>query len=164
LGPTRDESIERLGRGESVGAPTARWTSYGLNSFTTQFARPQVIDPRTGNFAGPWERLGQIPRPSATVHFVMMTEGTTPASRAYGMADHVHPEQWDAGGQAGAPVLAGNQMHVASRGGPGYRGSGRLGGRSLSAYGFLDGHAAVLPFERVYRTGEDNAFWPEMAR
>jgi len=164
-GLTLDEMIDRLGRGEPVPSPTARWSSYGLNSFTTRFATPQVIDPRTGRFAGPWETLSNIPRPSATAHFLMMAQGRTPASRLFATADHVHPEEWDQAGPANAPILAGNQIDIAAHGGPGSRGgAARFAASSVSSYGFLDGHAGTLAFSKVYRDGTDNAFWPEFAK
>ncbi|MFN7022220.1 MAG: prepilin-type N-terminal cleavage/methylation domain-containing protein [Phycisphaerales bacterium] len=144
------------------GVTVARWTSYGLNNFTTRFARPSVRDPATNRRMGPWERLSKIPRPDATVHFLMMTQGKLPGSEAFAVADHVHASDWaDAGDDlsswAGA---ASGQMDIAAHDAP----AERVGGSSRANYGFLDGHAATLPFSRVYRGRHDNSFWPEFAR
>jgi prepilin-type N-terminal cleavage/methylation domain-containing protein/prepilin-type processing-associated H-X9-DG protein len=163
-GATLDEVIEKIRKGVVVSVPDCRWTSYGLNGFTTQFARPQVIDPNTNKFAGPWETLVQIPRPSMTVHFLMMTQGGTPASDEFAKADHVHPDEWDQTGASNAPTIAGTQVDIAAHDGPGSDNKGRFSFESISNYGFLDGHAATLRFKKVYRDGTDNGFWPEYAR
>lgn len=163
-GPTLDELIEQVRAGQTASVPECRWTSYGLNNFTTQFARPQVVDPRTGRFAGPWERLSQIPRPDATVHFLMMTQGFTPGSEEFAKADHVHADEWGQAGAANAPTLAATQVDIAAHGGPGFQQRGKPSGDSRSNYGFLDGHARTMIFKSVYKTGADNAFWPEYAR
>lgn len=163
-GPGLDELIEKVRAGQTAAVPECRWTSYGLNNFTTQFARPQVIDPRTGNFAGPWETLSQVPRPEATVHFLMMTQGFVAGSEEFAKADHIHVDEWDQGGGGNAPTLANTQMDIAAHGGPGVQQKGKATAESLSNYGFLDGHARTLRFKAVYRTTTDNAFWPDYAR
>lgn len=166
-GPLLDELIEKVRAGEAAQVPECRWTSYGLNNFTTQFARPQVIDPRTGRFAGPWETLAHFPRPDATVHFLMMTQGFVPGSEEFAKSDHIHVDEWDQAGGGNAPTLANTQMDIAAHGGPGgpgFQQSGKVTGESLSNYGFLDGHARTLRFKAVYRTITDNAFWPDYAR
>ncbi len=139
-----------------------RWTSYGLNNFLTRFARPSVIDPRTGRFAGPWERLSKVPRPDQTVHFLMITQGLTPSSAPFATSDHVDAHTWDEFGPENAPGLAATQMDV---GGHDPRGaSSPVGVESRTNYGFLDGSARTLSFRQVYRTLTDNKFWPEYAR
>ncbi len=140
----------------------ARWTSYGLNNFTTRFARPSVRDPVTNKRLGPWERLGKISRPSATVHFLMMTQGRSAGSEEFAVADHVHASDWaDAGDEMSEWVQsAAGQMDVSAH-------SDRyeqVNGSSSSNYGFLDGHAETRAFKRVYRGRYDNSFWPEFAR
>ncbi|MBY0312850.1 MAG: prepilin-type N-terminal cleavage/methylation domain-containing protein [Phycisphaerales bacterium] len=139
-----------------------RWTSYGLNNFLTRFARPSVIDPRTGRFAGPWERLSRVPRPDQTVHFLMIAQGLTPESAPFATSDHVDAHTWDEFGNENAPGLAATQMDVGAHDprGP----SAPVTTESRSNYGFLDGSARTLSFKQVYRTLYDNKFWPEYAR
>lgn len=141
----------------------ARWTSYGLNAFTTRFARPSVRVPTTNAWDGPWDTLKQIERPDKTVHFLMMTQGTIPGSEAFATADHVHPQEWSEFGDDAAPEFAATQMDVAAHD------SARSKRKppttaSRSNYGFLDGHAATLTFKSVYRGYSDNNFWPRFAR
>jgi prepilin-type N-terminal cleavage/methylation domain-containing protein len=176
-GLTLDETIATLEAGQTVPTERARWTSYGLNSFLTRFARPSVRDPRTNAWAGPWDTLRRIDRPHAVVHFLMMSQGEAPGapgttgSEAAGFAtsDHVHPQEWSEFGTETAPLLAGTQMDVAAHSPSAARGSSaadlaRAGWGAKATYGFLDGHASVLTFRQVYRGPFDNNLWPEMAR
>lgn len=168
-GQTLGEVLEAVetaaANGSTPGAVVeCRWTSYGLNNFLTRFARPSVIDPRTGKFGGPWERLGKVPRPGATVHFLMMTQGLLEGSEEFAKSDHVHAQDWSEFGAELAPAYAATQMDVAAHGGPGSDGRGGASAESVSNYGFLDGHAATLRFKSVYGGPTDNAFWPEYAK
>ena len=143
--------------------PLARWTSYGLNAFTTRFARPSVRIPSTTTWDGPWDTLKAIDRPDKTVHFLMMTQGTIPGSEAFATADHVHPQEWSEFGEDAAPELAATQMDVAAHDGSRAKRTPPTNA-SRANYAFLDGHAATLSFRSVYRGFADNNFWPRFAR
>lgn len=143
--------------------PLARWTSYGLNAFTTRFARPSVRVPSTNAWDGPWDTLKHIERPDKTVHFLQMTQGLIPGSEPFATADHVHPQDWSEFGDDAAPEFAATQMDVAAHS-PARSGAAVASVTSRANYGFLDGHAATLAFKSVYRTHSDNNFWPRFAR
>jgi prepilin-type N-terminal cleavage/methylation domain-containing protein/prepilin-type processing-associated H-X9-DG protein len=155
------EALDALAQGQSIQNLTiARWTSYGLNSFTTAFATPSVTAPGGGRFLGPWDRLSRIERPYATIHFLMMTYGENPPGDPEGFArsDHVHPENWGLLGPSSAPAAASSQCEISAHGG-----KPRTAG-ATSNYGFLDGHAATLKFSEAYRDTYDNKFFPDYAR
>jgi prepilin-type N-terminal cleavage/methylation domain-containing protein len=158
-----NEIIEIAAANDGVfpnGAAIARWTSYGLNNFTTRFARPSVRDPRTGKRLGPWERLSKIERPHATVHFLMMTQGRIAGSAEYATADHVHAQDWATFGGDAPWSFAATQMDVTAHN-TDYE---RVTADAAANYGFLDGRAATLKFGQVYRSEFDNNFWPEFAK
>lgn len=148
--------LDSVRAGTSATGALARWTSYGLNNFTTRFAMPQMTD-ENGKRLGPWDRLGNIARPHATVHFLMMVQGNTPASAEFAVSDHVHADDWDQFGASDAPAYASSQCEIGAHGGP------RASSESLSNYGFLDGHAATLRFREVYRDAQRNRFFPDVA-
>jgi prepilin-type N-terminal cleavage/methylation domain-containing protein/prepilin-type processing-associated H-X9-DG protein len=157
-GLTLQQTIELLEAGQTPTQSIARWTSYGLNNFTTRFAMPSVTGPSGGRFLGPWDRLGLIERPHATVHFLMMTFGLDGDPGGFARADHVHAEDWGLLGPDNAPASAAGQCEIAAHG-------GRARSRSsLSNYGFLDGHAQTLKFKDVYRDRFDNKFFPDYSR
>lgn len=164
-GPTLAAVLDGVADGTytSANPPTVicRWTSYGLNNFLTRFGRPSVIDPFTGRFAGPWERLSKVPRPDQTVHFLMMTQGLTPESERFATSDHVDVHTWDDFGIDNAPGFAATQMDVAAHDPRSERVPATPD--SISNYGFLDGSARTLSFKQVYRSLHDNKFWPEYA-
>lgn len=143
-----------------AGTKLARWTSYGLNGYTTTFAAPHVDDPDTGKHLGPWNRLSAIERPWATNHFLMMTQGNLPGSEAFATVDHAHPNEWfeEAGSLEGVPGVAATQVDI------GAHSEQSAAYNSRASYGFLDGHAATLRFNQVYKSDKDNAFWPDVAR
>lgn len=122
-----------------------RTTSYGMNNYLSRTYNPG-ISPRE-----PFDRLGKIDRPSLTVQFLLMTE-----DGPYAVSDHTHAEGW--GDASRAPATASTQVHINKYGGPPRSRQG------LSNYGFLDGHASTLAFERVYTDRTSNAFNPEVAR
>jgi prepilin-type N-terminal cleavage/methylation domain-containing protein/prepilin-type processing-associated H-X9-DG protein len=141
----------------------ARWTSYGLNNYLTRFARPSVRDTRpggTGRWLGPWEKLSRVERPHATVHFLMMTQGRIPGSQEYATSDHVHAQDWSEFGGSEPWAFAATQADISAHS-PDYA---RIDRNARSNYAFLDGHAATLSFEQVYRGPWDNAFLPDVAR
>lgn len=132
--------------------PIARWTSYGLNSYTTRSVAPSAGET--------FDRMGRIFNPGATAHFVMMTFGQTPATQAYALSDHCHPEGWSdgPGGAAGAAQVAALEIEVSAVGGE------AAGPGSVSNMSFLDGHAASVAFREVYSDVARNAFDPRVAR
>lgn len=126
------------------GAPVSqrRRTSYGVNNF---------LDPSLGQDLLNWRpTFARIPRPDATVHFLMMAfEGE------FAGADHPHVEGW-AG--SNPQNTASEEVQINAHG-------GRLRNRgALSNYGFLDGHAEVAPFSRVFTSQSINRFDPVVAR
>lgn len=157
-GLTLNELLDLARSGGTPTGATARWTSYGLNNFTTRFARPEIEDPATGKRLGPWNRLGLIARPFATVHFLLMTQGDTPGSAQWAASDHVHADEWDQFGASDAPIVASTQLDLSAHGGA------KRSAKGLSNYGYLDGHAATRRFADVYRTSLDNSFFPDVAR
>ncbi len=153
--------IDARTRGQTLTGQPARWSSYGLNAFTTRFARPSVRIPGTTTWDGPWDTLKRIERPDKTVHFLMMTQGRIPGSEAFATADHVHPQEWSEFGEDAAAELAATQMDVTAHDADP---SARATPSSRATFGFLDGHAATLSFKAVYRSSQDNNFWPRVAR
>jgi prepilin-type N-terminal cleavage/methylation domain-containing protein len=157
-GLTLREALERLEGGQNISGQMARWTSYGLSSFVTRFATPSVTPPGGGRFLGPWDRLSRIERPHLTVQFLMMTYGAEGDPQGFARSDHVHPEDWHLLGVGNAPSLAAVQVEISAHGGK------KKTAGAMSGYGFLDGHAAALRFEQVYRGQYDNRFFPDYAR
>jgi prepilin-type N-terminal cleavage/methylation domain-containing protein/prepilin-type processing-associated H-X9-DG protein len=157
-GITLDQMIELLASGQVPTQPIARWTSYGLNNFTTRFAMPSVTGPYGGRYLGPWDRLALIARPDKTVHFLMMTYGADGDPQGFARSDHVHADDWHLLGPQNAPASASTQAEIAAHGGKPRSADAR------SNYGFLDGHAETLRFKNVYRDQFDNRFFPDYAR
>jgi prepilin-type N-terminal cleavage/methylation domain-containing protein/prepilin-type processing-associated H-X9-DG protein len=155
--PSFTEVIEQLESGKSPPTKIARWTSYGLNSFTTRFAPPAIQGP-SGEFLGPWDRATKINNPARTVHFLMMFQGMNGDPEGFATSDHVHPEDWHLFGKDNTPKKAGSQMQIDAHGGP------ATSPRSLANYGFLDGHAETLAFEQVFTDETKNRFNPDLAQ
>lgn len=150
-GLTLRELIDQVEAGQAPDlSRLGRWTSYGLNNWTTRSKSPGFDPVRE-----PFDRLSKINAPSGTVHFLMMTQGHDGSS--YARADHVHAETWSDAGEPNAPRVASSQVDLAAHGGKPRDASG------LSNFAFLDGHAATLPFGKVYRTFNDNQFDPRVA-
>jgi prepilin-type N-terminal cleavage/methylation domain-containing protein/prepilin-type processing-associated H-X9-DG protein len=147
------EVLDRVRSGQTSGfGPIARWTSYGLNSYTTRSVAPSLRDTH--------DNLRRIPRAHATVHFLPMTYGDIQGSPGFAKSDHVHPEDWANGpsGAASAPAIASTESQINAHG-------GELGSPGARAnWGFLDGHAATLTFAEVYRDTERNRFDPDIAQ
>jgi prepilin-type N-terminal cleavage/methylation domain-containing protein/prepilin-type processing-associated H-X9-DG protein len=157
-GLTLTEAIELAAAGQSITGRLARWTSYGLNGFVTEYAAPYITAPGGGARLGPWTRLSRIERPHLTIQFLMMTFGTDGDPQGFARSDHVHPDDWAVLGVANAPATAATQAEIAAHGGRNRTTNAR------SNYGFLDGHAATLRFDQVYREPYDNKFFPDYAR
>jgi len=139
----------------------SRATSYGLNDYTT--AVPGVYwpsDPVSGRRTSfdSYNEMKEIPRPSDTVHFLMMTdEGPVNDSGdpGFAKADHVHVEEWQEFPFADRlATLVRSQMNLNAHG-------GSVGPDGRSTYGFLDGSARTLRFGEVYEDFETNRFHPE---
>lgn len=125
-----------------------RRSSYGVNNVLTQAAAP--FNPHTGRKYDYW-RLEKVPRPALTVHFVYMAE-----EGQFAAADHPHVENWQFGNLWQlVPQNAAQQLELNAHGGP------PKSFESVTNYGFLDGHAETLRFGAVWRTKEENRFWPE---
>jgi prepilin-type N-terminal cleavage/methylation domain-containing protein/prepilin-type processing-associated H-X9-DG protein len=157
-GLTLRQALDLEAQGQNPTGQIARWTSYGLNSFTTRFAQPSVTGPNGGRILGPWDRLALIARPYATIHFLMMTFGTDGDPEGFARSDHVHAEDWGLLGAQNAAAAASAQCEIAAHGGKTRTFTGR------SNYGFLDGHAQTLKFGDVYKGQFDNRFFPDYAR
>lgn len=137
----------------------ARWSSYGLNDMLISRWAPMLPDPSAehGFREANWTRLSRVPRPSQTIHFVMMTDGDySEYAASYAMSDHIHVN-WDSP-YAEASLLASNYMQTHAHG-------GRAGRWTATAnYGFLDGSVATLEFHQVYQSATENNFVPDYAR
>lgn len=138
------------------GSEIARWSSYGLNDYLTTKG-PSYDDPRLGRSIRPWRTLNGIEWPSTTVQFLCMTWGDPPGEAAFAKSDHVHVADWFADDQTQSAALAAQEMQLNAHGGEPDSPRGR------STYGFLDGHAEIAPFGKVYRGYYDNDFFPPVA-
>jgi prepilin-type N-terminal cleavage/methylation domain-containing protein/prepilin-type processing-associated H-X9-DG protein len=147
------ELLERVQAGQTSGfGPPARWTSYGINGYTGRSVAPSLRES--------FDRLSKVPRPTATVHFVMMTFGNVAGSAPFAVSDHVHAENWSdgPGGPASAPRIAATQVQTDAHGGP--EGSPA----ALANYAFLDGHVKTQRFQDVYTDPQRNRFHPDFAQ
>jgi len=145
---------EYAGGGRPSPTRLARWTSYGLNNWVAPPHSPLL---ESGE---PYDRMGKVVAPSATVHFVMMTRGDERPVNAprFAVADHIHAENFSDGGSGFEASVAATQIDLAAWGGQAKTNGGKAN------YGFLDGHAATLTFEKVYVDYERNQFRPSVAR
>lgn len=145
------EALRRVRAGETTGlGPLARWTSYGLNNYTTRSVSPSPDQTYDAH------RLVQ--RPYATVHWLMMTFGETDATSDFARTDHVHAEDWGAAPGGRIPLRASLEAQVNAHG-------GKPGAWTAKAtYGYLDGHASIEVFEDVYKSFEKNRFDPRIAQ
>lgn len=126
-----------------------RVTSYGVNNVVTPSNSP--FNPAAGRRYD-YGRIDRIPRPAATAHFVFMAK-----EGPFAGSDHTHVEGWEAVPDIVVPRVAANEIEINVAGGPekSYEG--------ISHYSFLDGHAAAVRFDGMWRSREDNRFWPESA-
>ncbi|MFG0328076.1 MAG: prepilin-type N-terminal cleavage/methylation domain-containing protein [Phycisphaerales bacterium JB037] len=133
----------------------ARWTSYGLNNFLTRSKAPDSSIYRLDRPR--YDAIQYIQFPSATVHFLQMTQGLDDASNSFAVADHIHVEDWAKGRDRDPAGIAATQVDTNAHG-------GKPGSRAARAnYGFLDGHAETLRFEQVYETWQANQMNPDVA-
>lgn len=144
------------------GAPAdqRRRTSYGINSFLLDAGNGEnPYGPAPAGFVGDWpggdgkayNRAGRVKRHHATVQFLIMAY-TGP----FAGSDHPHVETW--GTHPNPPTRAAQQVQINAHGGP------AADWKSLSVYGYLDGHAEVNRFEEVFRSTTQNRFDPKIAQ
>ncbi len=145
------EALRRVRAGETSGlGELARWTSYGLNNYTTRSVSPSPDQT--------YDADRRIERPYATVHWLMMTFGQTPVSAGFARTDHVHAEDWGAAPGGRVPARASLESQINAHGGNGGDWTAK------ATYGYLDGHAAIEKFEDVYQSYEKNRFDPAVAQ
>ncbi len=147
--------------------PIARLTSYGINSFTAQsvapFLNPDPVTGRRLDQHNAYTKLNRIPRPSSTIHLVMMT----PIERQFGepvdtepgfaKADHVHPDEWDFSfvSQTASATFASSQVWINAHGGD------PTSPDAESNYAFFDGSVRTLAFKETFQDATHNLFHPE---
>jgi prepilin-type N-terminal cleavage/methylation domain-containing protein/prepilin-type processing-associated H-X9-DG protein len=118
-----------------------RRTSYGINNFLDQSLVP---------WGGPYVKINQVRRPSATIQFVEMAW-----HGEFAVADHPHVENWAGLNPAGT---ANGHLQIDAHGGI------RRTWSATANYGFLDGHAESLPFKSVFTDFKQNKFDPAVAQ
>lgn len=123
------------------GTEQYRRTSYGINNFLDWDLCP---------WGGPYYKINQIRRPSATVQFVEMAE-----TGSFAGSDHPHVENWTG---PNPPARAAQHLQIHRHGGP------RASWSSRANYGFLDGHAETRMFRDVFTDFNQNSFDPQVAR
>lgn len=127
--------------------PLYRVVSYGVNNYVSPTHAPPEV--------GPYVKTTQVRRPSATVHFLELSEVSTTAAAS----DHIHVENWYLNGvEESPPLLAGGSMDLSRHGGKSKTWKG------AANYGFLDGHAETLRFRDVYTNPRKNKFDPVVAQ
>jgi len=145
------------------GAPAdqRRLTSYGVNEYLVDVNGNgrNPWGPAPGGFPGLWpggdgkvyDRIDRVPRPSATVHFLIMA-----FTGPFAGADHCHNQGWE---QSPSPaVAASGEVQINAHGGePG-------SDEAVSNWGFIDGHAETLAFDEVMTDHTRNKFNPIIAQ
>ncbi len=148
--------IEEGGDGIPIKGTTNRFrrTSYGINDYTARSVAP--------SWSETFDTLAKVPHPHATVHFLMIVEGTSDpkTDSPFAGSDHVHVVDWANGpkGIDSTPLMASTQSEIHAHGGR------PASWESIANWAFLDGHASTLKFSRVYETPTRNAFHPRFAR
>ncbi len=134
----------------TLASPRWRRTSYGINNFLDV-----ATCPTTGVFSGgPYRKITDIRRSSATVHFIEMAE-----TGEYAGSDHPHIENWHlVVAPQFSPLLAGDQMELHQHGGQ------RKTWQGKANYAFLDGHAATHAYSEVFTNFQKNQFDPARAQ
>lgn len=147
--------VSEGGQGIPIKGTTDRYrrTSYGINDYTARSVAPSAAET--------FDTLAKVPQPHATVHFLMMVEGTADpkTDSPFAGSDHVHVVDWASGpkGLESAPLIASSQCEIAAHGGP------AASWEALANWAFLDGHARLTKFARVYQAPTRNAFHPSHA-
>ncbi len=118
-----------------------RRSSYGINNFLDRDLCP---------WGGPYLKITQVRRTSATIQFLIMAgEGE------FAVSDHPHVENWTG---LAIPIRASRQVWIDLHGGP------KRAWDSVSNYGFLDGHVESLRFRNVFTNFSTNRFDPSVAQ
>lgn len=142
--------------GKPAGAYGYRRTSYGINDFLSSRYWDANDPDSPGTVilsdAGPvsWPKIEKIPSPAGTVHFLFMAK-----EGEYAGSDHPHVYEWDT---TFPPSKALTQVQIDAHGGP------HSDWASLAPYGYLDGHAATVQFQNVYKDMNHNHFDPYLFR
>ncbi len=151
--PTKDGGQSLAVSGRPPKSYQYRRTSYGVNNFLDVETAPDL----TGKHVT-WPKIESVRNPSGIVHFLFMVERCDPTNQYYSAAecyagsDHPHVEDW--ADVSDPPRKAATQLAIDAHGGP------KWSPKSLTNYGFLDGHAETLRFEQVYKGIERNKFDP----
>ena len=116
-----------------------RRTSYGVNNFLDWELCPE---------GGPYKKITQVRRSSATIQFLEMAY-----TGDFAAADHPHVENW----VGNVPFRASQHLQTDAHGGP------KAHWASKANYGFLDGHAETLTLSDVFRSWQQNKFNPAVA-
>jgi prepilin-type N-terminal cleavage/methylation domain-containing protein/prepilin-type processing-associated H-X9-DG protein len=120
-----------------------RRTSYAANFYVTCPGEDNPLYLRDGHA---YNRMDYIRRPASTIFFVELAEGPV-GDKDYTLADHVHPETWADFYPAHRQEAAKELMLARHHG--------------QANYGFIDGHAERLPFEKTYSIFRLNGDEPE---
>ena len=150
------------------GVGRLRTSSYGINNFLADVVNngqnPYGPAPTSWNSTsmGAWpgadgnafNRIERVPRPSATVHFLMMAY-----TGSFAASDHVHADDWLS--SANPYMAAAGQAQTNAHGGEFRQAS------AVSNWGFLDGHAETAPLSELIRQPiplRNNRFNPVFAQ
>jgi prepilin-type N-terminal cleavage/methylation domain-containing protein/prepilin-type processing-associated H-X9-DG protein len=131
--------------------PQRRRTSYGISDFLDK-----DLCPWGKNFVVPcppnelYVKIDRVRRPAATIQFVEMTY-----TGDFAGSDHCHVENWVG---TNVPADAARNLQINAHGGR------KPAWDSVANYGFLDGHAASLPFKDVFESIFKNSFDPAIAQ
>lgn len=117
-----------------------RRTSYGINEFLDKDLCP---------WGGPYVKITQIPRTSATIQFLEMAQ-----TGSFAGADHPHIDLW----LGNVLAKASSQLQINQHGGP------QRSRESRANYGFLDCHVETLPFADVFTDRTRNKLDPAVAQ
>ena len=122
-----------------------RQTSYSINLYLSSDGVKHGLTDATG-------RLDDVRHPEATIHSaIAVFEG------ANAVLDHFHPNLWQHSNPALPPIFASGELQTNAHG-------GEVGGPGAkSAYGFLDDHGQILPFDETYVSVDDNQYNPAVA-
>jgi prepilin-type N-terminal cleavage/methylation domain-containing protein len=129
-----------------TGSYAYRRSSYGINDFLSARHAGSVILGEGGPRS--WSKIEKVRNPGGIVHFLFMAK-----TGEFAGADHPHVYQWDT---TFPPSKAATQVQIDAHGGPARH------WQSIAPYGFLDGHAEQLQFQKVYRDLNHNKFDPQL--
>jgi prepilin-type N-terminal cleavage/methylation domain-containing protein/prepilin-type processing-associated H-X9-DG protein len=122
------------------GGTQYRRTTYGINIFLDRDLCP---------WGGPYAKITQVRRSSATVCFVEIAE-----AGEFAGTDHAHVEQF----VSNIPAQAGDRLATS------IHGARPKTWEARANYGFLDGHAETLALRDVFESFEKNRFDPAVAQ